>query len=86
MSRSGRSSGEGSGNPLQYSSWGIPLQRSLAGYIQSMESQRTDTAKQLRTHITLTLSYNILNKYSELLDDVIFFLIPQINSCWIKVK
>ena len=85
MSESGRSSGEGSGNPLQYPSWGIPYTEE-PGKIQSMESQRVNTAKQLGTHTNLTLNYNILNKYSKLLDNIIFLLIPQINSCWVKVK
>ena len=51
-----------------------------------MESQRIDTAKQLGTHITLILNYNILNKNSELLDNIILFLVPQINPCLVKVK
>ena len=85
MSESGRSSGEGSGNPLQYPCWGIPYTEE-PGKIQSMESQKVDTAKQLGTHTNLTLNYNILNKYSKLLDNIIFLLIPQINSCWVKVK
>ena len=85
MSGSGRSSGEGNGNPLQYPSWGIPCTEE-PGRLQSMESQRVDTAKRLGTHTSLTLNYNILNKYSKLLDNIIFFLIPQINSCWVKVK
>ena len=38
---SGRSPGEGNGNPLQYSCPGNPKkQRSLEGYTQSMGSQR----------------------------------------------
>ena len=85
MSGSGRSSGEGNGYPLQYPSWGIPCTEE-PGRLQSMESQRVNTAKQLGTHTSLTLNDNILNKYSKLLDNIIFFLIPQINSCWVKVK
>ena len=85
MSGSGRSSGEGNGNPLQYPSQGIPCTEE-PGRLQSMESQRVDTAKQLGTHTSLTLNYNILNKYSKLHYNIIFFLIPQINSCWVKVK
>ena len=36
----GGSPGEGNGNPLQYSSGKSHGQRSLAGYVQSMGSQR----------------------------------------------
>ena len=57
-----------------------------ARQLQSMESQRIDTAKKLGTHITLTLNYNILNKYSELFDSTIFSLVSQINSFLVKVK
>ena len=57
-----------------------------ARQLQSMELQRIDTAKKLGTHITLTLNYNILNKYSELLDSTIFSLVSQINSFLVKVK
>ena len=39
ISGSGRSPGEGNGNPLQYSAWRIPWTEESGG-LQSMESQK----------------------------------------------
>ena len=48
---SGRSSGEGSGNPLQYSCLGNPWTEETEG-LQSMGSQESDITEQLtHTHI-----------------------------------
>ena len=49
---SGRSPGEGKGNPLQYLAWRIPWTEELEG-LHSMGSQRVDTDDRL----SLSLSY-----------------------------
>ena len=55
----GRSPGEGSGNPLQYSSWKIPWTEEPSG-IQSMESQRVRydlaTEQQQQNHVRTAFS------------------------------
>ena len=43
---SGRSSGEGNGNPLQYSCWEIPWEEGPDG-LQFMQSQESDTTEGL---------------------------------------
>ena len=44
----GRSPGGGHGNPLQFLAWSIPWTEEPGG-LQSMGSQKSDTAEQLRT-------------------------------------
>ena len=41
----GRSSGEGNGNPLQYSCLENPMDREECGGLQSMGSQKSDTTE-----------------------------------------
>ena len=49
VSRSGRSSGEGNGNPLQYSCLENPMDRG-GGRLQSMGFQESDMTWQLNEH------------------------------------
>ena len=63
ISGSGRSPGEGHGNPLQYSCLENPLDRG-AWHGQSMGSHRLDTTEQLTLYVALALlEMSIKNTY-----------------------
>ena len=54
---SGRSPGGGHGNPFQYSSLENPMDRSMAGYVRSIESKSRTRLKQLSTTAALSLRF-----------------------------
>ena len=72
--RSGRSSGEGNGNPLWYSCLKSYRQRSLAGYSQ-WDHKQWDTAEATQhTHASKTLTFNMwsIQRYEQ--DDLYSFI------------
>ena len=54
--RSGRSLGEGNGNPLQYFAWGIPWTEELGG-LQSTGSKESDMTERLHFHFLYHLRH-----------------------------
>ena len=59
---SGRSPGEGNGNPLQYSCWRIPWTGSLVGYTPWGHKESDTTERLTRTHTRFS-TYTVGKSY-----------------------
>ena len=59
---SGRSLGEGNGNPLQYSCWENPMDRG-AGRLQSVRTERVRHTERVHTHRHTMCHTQVLDSY-----------------------
>ena len=59
---SGRSSGEGNGNPIQYSCLGDPMDRGAWRATVRGGHKESDTTEQLSTHQSRMLSHSVTRK------------------------